>query len=171
MPEIESRKVVGFLRQIIILLWKNSILLRRNISGTIAEILVTLIFVFILLFIRFFVDSTRISDENSANNTARNVIEKINFTLRRDLIMYYPNNAYVQTIVNDSYSLIRSQMPMFHATIVPSPVEDGANLDSTIVSNLFALVSFPSTLSSAATIPANLQYKIFTQELVFYFFF
>ena len=164
MPEIESRKVVGFFRQSVILLWKNSILLRRNISGTIAEILVALIFVFILLFIRYFSDSTSVSEQNSTINKVRNVIEYVNFTTNRSLIMYYPNNAYVQSIVNDAYSLIRSQVPMFKAVIVGSSTDDASNLDATTVSNLFALVSFPNTMASAATIPTNLKYTIYTQE-------
>ena len=164
MAEIESRKVVGFFRQIVILLWKNSILFRRNISGTLAEILVALLFLVILLFLRFFVDSTKISDPDSPKNPVRNVIDYINVTSKRGLIMYYPNNAYVHAIVNESYYLIQAQRPAFNATIVGSQYADAADLDSATVSNLFALVSFPSTMVDAASIPANLQYKIFSQE-------
>ena len=164
MAEIESRKVVGFFRQIIILLWKNSILFRRNISGTLAEILVALLFLVILLFLRFFVDSTKISDQDSTKYPVRNVIDYINVTSKRGLIMYYPNNAYVQTIVNDAYQLITTQKPLFNATLVGSQYADAADLDSSTVSNLFALVSFPSTMVDSSTIPANLQYKIYSQE-------
>ena len=41
---------------------------------------------------------------------------------------------------------------------------DAANLDSSTISNLFALVSFPDTYTSLINMPNNITYKIYTQE-------
>lgn len=55
----QKRKVAEFFKQILILMWKNSILFKRNISGTIAEICVALIFVLILFLVRALADTSR----------------------------------------------------------------------------------------------------------------
>ena len=111
-----TRKVVGIFRQIVILLWKNSILFRRNISGTLAEILAAFIFLFILLLIRFFADSTKINDQSYIKNPTFNLLSAINATTNRELIMYYPNNTFVEELVTNAYQLIKSRKPNFNAT-------------------------------------------------------
>jgi hypothetical protein len=50
--EKQQRKVVGLFWQILILTKKNFLLARRNVVGTVAEILVALLFVLILLLIQ-----------------------------------------------------------------------------------------------------------------------
>jgi hypothetical protein len=112
----DERKVVGFFRQSVILFWKNSLLFRRNISGTIAEIFVALLFLLILVFMRFFVDSTKYEDHNAATNPLRYLMTTINVTSNRNLIMYYPNNAYIQGIVDNAYQMIKLIVPAFNAT-------------------------------------------------------
>ena len=111
-----TRKVVGIFRQIVILLWKNSILFRRNISGTLAEILAAFVFLFILLLIRFFADSTKINDQSYVKNPTFNLLSIINATTNRELIMYYPNNTFVEELVTNAYQLIKSRKPNFNAT-------------------------------------------------------
>lgn len=112
---MKERKVVGFFRQFVILLWKNWVLFKRNIAGTITEICVSLIFVFILLFLRFFVDSTKFQDQNANTNPSLNVLSLINATTNRTLLMYYPNNPYTEGIVTNAYNLIVSYKPSFKA--------------------------------------------------------
>lgn len=113
-----TRKVVGIFRQIVILLWKNSILFRRNISGTLAEILAAFVFLFILLLIRFFADSTKINDQSYVKNPTFNLLSIINATTNRELIMYYPNNTFVEELVTNAYQLIKSRKPNFNATSI-----------------------------------------------------
>lgn len=112
----DERKVVGFFRQSVILFWKNGLLFRRNISGTIAEIFVALLFLLILVFMRFFVDSNKYEDQNSTTNPLRYLMTTINVTSNRNLIMYYPNNAYIQGIVENAYQMIKLIVPAFNAT-------------------------------------------------------
>nr|UOU03315.1 ATP-binding cassette subfamily A3-like 2 [Brachionus rubens] len=161
---MKERKVVGFFRQILILLWKNGVLFKRNISGTIVEIAVALLFVFILVFLRFFVDSTKVDEQTYTNNPIRNVLQFINVTTNRSLIMYYPNNSYVQSIVTNAYMLIKSKRPTFNATITGSSSSEAGKLGVDTISNLFALISFPDTFTNASGIPNEIKYKIHTQE-------
>ena len=113
---MKERKVVGFFRQIVILFWKNGVLFKRNKAGTIAEILVALLFVFILVFLRLFVDSTKVAEQSPTNNPIRNVMSYINVTTNRSLIMFYPNNPFVEDIVIRAYMLIKSKKPTFNAS-------------------------------------------------------
>jgi hypothetical protein len=103
----EKRKVAGFLRQCLILMWKNSILFRRNIAGTIAEICVALLFVLILFLVRILADTAHYNDQNLFRNPPIPIIDQINATTNRSLIMYYPNNSFVFGIVQRAYTLIR----------------------------------------------------------------
>ena len=113
----KQRKVVGIFRQTLLLFWKNSILFRRNISGTIAEILVAFLFVIILLFLRYFIDTPHYNDQinTSFSNPVLNVIEFINRTSGRPNIMYYPDNKFVKQIVERAYELINESVGNFSA--------------------------------------------------------
>lgn len=113
---MKEHQVVGVGRQILILMWKNGLLFRRNKLGTICEILVALLFVFILVFLRFFVDSTHFDDQDYRRNPAVPVISNINVTTNRSLIMYWPDNVFVQSVVSNAYDLIKAQKPDFNAT-------------------------------------------------------
>jgi hypothetical protein len=116
MDRANSKKVVGFWKQIWILLWKNWILLKRNKLGTVVEILVSLLFVVILIFLRFFVDSIKVDEQTSTTNPPRNVIDLVNTTTGRTLVLYYPNNAFIGGIVSSAVTLIQGQRPAFTAT-------------------------------------------------------
>nr|APD26552.1 ATP-binding cassette transporter subfamily A member 3-like X2 protein [Brachionus koreanus] len=163
LKNMKERKVVGFFRQFLILFWKNWVLFKRNIAGTITEICVSLIFVLILLILRFFVDSSRIDEQNATNNPNFNVLSLINATTNRTFIMYYPNNAFIEGIVTNAYNLIKTQKPIFNATIVGSSTSEATSLNSETISKLFALVSFPDSYTSGI-LPGKIRYKIFTQE-------
>jgi len=103
----DKRKVAGFFRQCLILMWKNSILFRRNIAGTIAEICVALLFVLMLFLVRILADTAHFNDQNLYRNPPVPIIDQINATTNRSLIMYYPNNSFVFGIVQRAFTLIR----------------------------------------------------------------
>lgn len=113
---MKERKVVGFFRQFLILFWKNWVLFKRNIAGTITEICVSLIFVLILLILRFFVDSTKVNEQSAINNPNFNVLSLINATTNRTLLMYYPNHPFIEGIVTNAYNLIKTQKPVFQVS-------------------------------------------------------
>jgi hypothetical protein len=113
---VRERQVVGFFRQSLILFRKNGLLFMRNVSGTICEILVALFFLFILVILRYFVDNSFYNDQDSASNMLIPVTAAINTTSNRANIYYYPNNAYIQSIVNNAYQVIQASSPTFTAT-------------------------------------------------------
>jgi hypothetical protein len=113
---MKERQVVGFFRQSVILFWKNSLLFRRNVSGTICELVVSLLFLLILLILRYFVDNISYSDQDSTTNPLIYVTAAINTTTSRNYIYYYPNNAYIRAIVARAYQIIRSTTPTFSAS-------------------------------------------------------
>ncbi|RNA17620.1 ATP-binding cassette sub-family A member 3-like [Brachionus plicatilis] len=113
---MKERKVVGFFRQFLILFWKNWVLFKRNIAGTITEICASLIFVIILLILRFFVDSTKIEEQNANTSPIFDVLSLINATTNRTYLMYYPNNSFIEGIVTNAFELIKSRKPVFSVT-------------------------------------------------------
>ena len=114
---VKQRKVVGVFRQTLILFWKNSLLFRRNISGTIAEILVAFIFVLILLLLRYFIDTPHYQDQTNTNlsNPVLNVASFVNDTSGRYNILYYPNNDFISDIMNRAKELIIQANPKYVA--------------------------------------------------------
>ena len=112
----KQKKVVGPFRQVWILIWKNWILFKRNILGSIVELFSTYLFLIMLVLLRFFADVRYSSDETSVTSPTRNVIDNINTTTGRTNIYYYPNNALIQGIVTSAVTLIQTQVPAFTAT-------------------------------------------------------
>ena len=70
----KEREVVGFFRQVLIVSWKNGLLFKRNISGTVCEIAVSVIFCFVVLLLRWVVDVTVYTDQSSTTNPSKPVI-------------------------------------------------------------------------------------------------
>jgi hypothetical protein len=120
-----QRKVVGLFWQILILTKKNFLLARRNVVGTLGEILVALLFVLILLIIRYVYDVTRYSDQanisaqtgstnaNPINYVVYNINVSTNFIPK---IYYFPNNPYVTSLVTAAFNIIQARQPLFMAT-------------------------------------------------------
>jgi len=50
----ENRKIAGFFRQIFIILWKNSILFRRNKTGILCELIFSSLFTLIFILLVYF---------------------------------------------------------------------------------------------------------------------
>ena len=116
---VKQRKVVGALSQTRILFWKNSLLFRRNVSGTLAEIFVALLFVLMLLLIRYFADTAHVADETNTlkSNPVLNVVDFLNVTSGRPNIIFYPNNDFVRSIVSRACQLINVSVSKFNATL------------------------------------------------------
>jgi hypothetical protein len=108
--EQKSHKVVGFFHQIWIIIWKNFLLFRRNLSGMFVEIFVSYVFLAILIFLRYFVDVTQVSDQN---RTAVPPLAMMNITANRTNFYYYPNTTLIQTAT----TLAVNSMTQFFAAL------------------------------------------------------
>jgi hypothetical protein len=115
-PE-NTHKVVGFFHQIWILVWKNFLLFRRNLSGMFVEICVSYLFLGILLFLRYFVDVIQLNDQNV---TAASPYRFINITTNRTNIYFYPNNAFIQGAVTAAISQIVATLASQNVTWAPT---------------------------------------------------
>ena len=107
---IQNRKLAGFWNQLAILTWKNLILTKRNMCGLLTEILCPLFIIALLIIIRYFVTAKQSYDET---NALYNVIDIMPITNKTNatLLLYYPNNSLIQTIVTNAVSIIRLRKP------------------------------------------------------------
>lgn len=103
--ETKELKISSFAKQIEILMWKNLIIFRRNIIGTLLEIICPFIFVSFLIIIRYFIE--RIKYRNYLN-FPRNVLDLSPMTVeqKRNLVLYYPNNELIRGFVADAARLL-----------------------------------------------------------------
>ncbi len=103
-------------RQILILLWKNAILFRRNLFSTFLEIFCPLLLLSILLIMRFFIEKINYTDQNNLPHTVLNFVSEVfqlslksQFTINRinrNLIVYYPNTTIIEGLVSRAASSI-----------------------------------------------------------------
>jgi hypothetical protein len=98
--------ISGFRRQLAILLWKNAILLKRNVIGTIFELGLSIFFVFTLVIIRYIVERYRYDQQM---NPTYYVIDFFRNLADHNLLLFYPNTPVVSRIVNHAYDLIKSR--------------------------------------------------------------
>ncbi len=124
MASQEERKIAGRFRQCIIMFWKNSLLFRRNVWGTLAELLMAFLFCLIILLLRFFIDLTVFPDQSSVNTTSTSILSynpvlspfNLVNSSNRTQIYYYPNNSFILGLVTNAYTLINAVKPSFNAT-------------------------------------------------------
>jgi hypothetical protein len=110
--------------QIIILLWKNSILFRRNFLATFLELFCPLLILSILLIMRYFIEKISINDQKLApQNVFAFVNEIFQLTLQsqfsinrlnRDVIAYFPDNLLIRSVVSKAAALIATHNNGFY---------------------------------------------------------
>ena len=104
-PPSNTRKST-FKEQLRILLWKNLILLKRNVLGTLFELTLSVFFVFTLLIIRYIVERYHFDQQS---NPSYYVIDYFRNLADHNLLLFYPNTPVVNRIVNHAYDLIKSR--------------------------------------------------------------
>ena len=121
-----QRKVVGLFWQVLILSKKNFLLARRNVVGTLGELLVAFLFILILVIIRYVNDAERYEDQanilgngsfatnaNQINFVVKNINVSTNFT---PIVYYYPDEPFVRHLMSGALKIIEKQQPLFNAT-------------------------------------------------------
>ena len=102
----------GFFSQLVACLNKNWILFRRHALASAFEIGVAYLLVIILLLARYFIDATLVAEQSSVTNPLNYVIANINATATsssstaRTLMLYYPDNDYIKSLVTSAYAII-----------------------------------------------------------------
>ncbi len=121
-----QRKVVGLFWQVLILTKKNFLLARRNVVGTLGELLVAFLFILILVIIRYVNDAERYEDQANivGNRSFANNANQINYVVKNinlsttfmPIVYYYPNELFVKDLMNDAFKIIQKQQPLFNVT-------------------------------------------------------
>ena len=110
-------KIASVSKQILILNWKNFILLKRNILGTLLELACPLIFISFLLIIRYFIERIKFFNQYSQPNSG-NVLELYVNSMSQEkvLVLFYPNNKLIQELVESSIQFLKLKNPQFAPT-------------------------------------------------------
>ena len=156
----ENRKTAGFFRQIFIILWKNSILYRKNIIGIICELIFSSLFTIIFLwFICYSIPDETIQIFHRAKNFYSEAFNFDTDEFPRDTYYYYPNEEFVKNIMQNSINLMK-----FDVKLIGTNISDAINLNDQEKKNLLALISFPSDFTSDSLNEDTIEYSIYTTE-------
>lgn len=113
-----EQTIAGFFDQLRILLWKNTVLFKRNIFGTLSEVLFPTIFVLLLLIMRYLVGVLSYPDQTARSFNAIDPLINFNFTTMANtntsLILYYPNNNLIGGIVHQAVNVIKLRNANFN---------------------------------------------------------
>jgi hypothetical protein len=160
----------GFLKQIMIICWKNIVLFRRNKFSFVCELLFSSLFTFIFVILVYyssptFTSKTPVAMENVLkkdrdNTWAMSSTDK-DF-LGSFYIYYYPNNTFVENVMKSASDLLYQYQTAM--TIVPSAEKDATQLKNYQKNTMFAQVSFPADYSSIESLPKQIEYSIYTKE-------
>jgi hypothetical protein len=156
----EMREVAGFFQQMKLLAWKNLLITIRNLGVFFLEILAPILVIGSLILIRY---CTSVHSYPTQSNSLNNVFNLYSPTIISPIVLYYPDNPLILSIVTDAISIIQSAVPSFVPNIIASNVSNGSLLDSNTLSNLSAFIAFPSSYNTT-TLPQAVQYTIYTQE-------
>ena len=101
----KSVKIAGFPKQVLILLWKNGILFRRNILGTLVECICPIVFLTILIICRYYIE--KISFSNLTGNV-RNVLDltSLGYSRNKYLVLFYPNTTLIKDLVANAVARV-----------------------------------------------------------------
>ena len=111
-------KIAGLARQVYILSWKNFVLARRNYVGTLLEVVCPFIFIAFMVIIRYFIERFKYDDEfmSVPPTQTSDILNLFNRTEGRDLVLFYPNNDLIKTLVDNAVVFIRLYNPGFTPT-------------------------------------------------------
>ncbi len=108
-----KRAIAGFFRQLWIMIWKNWILTKRNIVGTLGECILAFVFILIILMIRVFIDADYYAVQT---NNETNILSQFNASQGQYLVLYYPDNNYIKGVVTAAFNLIKTQVSSLNVT-------------------------------------------------------
>merc|ERR1712127_569198 len=118
-----KRKIAGFWTQIRLILWKNTLLYRRNISGLICEILFATIFILVML--AMICQSFDIENPYPYNNRKSYDDYFLKELTQKSDIFYYPQGKLSDTLMKNTFSTLKiksySSKSELFSTNVTSP--------------------------------------------------
>ena len=161
----ENRKIAGFFRQIFIILWKNSILFRRNKTGIICELIFSSLFTLIFLLLVYFANPDyRLKSFNKETSVLSDIINDDTDEFAKNTYYYYPNEEFVKNIMQNSIKLMKLADYGFNVKLIGTNISDAINFNDQEKKNILALISFPSNFTSDSLKQDSIEYSIYTTE-------
>jgi hypothetical protein len=161
----ENRKIAGFFRQIFIILWKNSILFRRNKTGILCELIFSSLFTLIfILLVYFAIPNYRMKSVDDEVNVINVIINDDSDEFLRNTYYYYPNTEFVKSIMQNSVNLMKIANYAFNVKLIGTNISDAINFNNQEKKSLLALISFSSNFSSDSLHKDSIEYSIYTTE-------
>lgn len=109
------RRVASVGKQISILLWKNWVLFKRNLTATLVELIASYAFLLLLILLRYFVDNVKNLDQN---NPVRPVLDGLTFSSAKTYILYYPPSQVVQELITTAVDFINRNENTYYIGII-----------------------------------------------------
>lgn len=100
----ETYVLAGFKDQLLILLWKTCVIIKRKKFATVLEIFLGIFFISMLLIIRYFVEKVFIPDQLSP---IYNVIDYFQVQSGKNLVLYSPDTPLIKRIVTNAFDIIK----------------------------------------------------------------
>jgi hypothetical protein len=160
MRRMKEFKIASLGKQTTIILWKNALLMSKNILGTVCELLLSLLFVVILYFIAYYNIPNLQPDEY---NERQYFMSKFNASKDKQ-VFYYPNNEFVGELIADAYKVLKAHQPTLNIQLVGKNFSSAYDLSKEEKKALVAMISFPQAYTSVETIPDSVEYKIYPKE-------
>lgn len=108
-----TMRIANFWRQILILSWKNLIIFRCNLFGTLLEFLSPFVFLAFLLIIRYYIERIRFNTSAFVQPTSVFDISFFLMNQTRNLVIFYPNTTLVRNFVLSAVQLLKFRNPTF----------------------------------------------------------
>lgn len=104
--EGKTLKIANLPKQVLILMGKNFIMFRRNLIGTIVEIICPILFLLILFIMRYFVEKIIYPQQYNMPRYYQTLFFPQQNSQIRNLVLYYPNTEFIQNLVNKTVQTI-----------------------------------------------------------------
>jgi hypothetical protein len=157
-----NKEMAGFFKQLLLILWKNLLIIKQNKTGLVCELLFSSLFTFIFVALVYFynpqVVPKQFIDFESAIRS-----NLVDFTRLHEPpldLYYYPNTHSVKTLVSNAYAVLKLKNTYLKLNLIEANVSNAELLDTSQKANLFALISFDQNGLDGDLI----KYSIYTKE-------
>ena len=160
-----KKELAGFLRQILIISWKNLLLYKTNIAGIVCEFLFPFLFLSITYFVFYLAIGFSKTDSFFSYNsmvvsTPVNTNEEFFWENRK--FFYYPNNEFIRSILVDS--LGNNRLPIGINTSDPKDFLKEHNISITRNGPDYNFIIFPRHHNSWNDFSNRIEYTIYSSE-------
>lgn len=163
----KERELASFGRQILIISWKNLLLLGQNKLGLLCEIVFSSLFTLVFVALVHFSTPTHVTPSNQPpQEIISSFLSQLNMLSfsPTTTVFYHPDNEMIQRIADNAVNLITSKNSGLRLNVTGVNVSSGEELSPEQRESLYAMISFPSNYTNRQSITGSIQYSIYTKE-------